>query len=75
LRGYFVKKLLKKSIQNPCWAPPAFMAKISARTGMRGEYIEEQRGDSKKEAFDLYNHIDLKELKEAYLAAIPQLGI
>lgn len=42
---------------------------------MRGEYIEEQRGDSKKEAFDLYNHIDLKELKEAYLAAIPQLGI
>lgn len=26
-------------------------------------------------AFDLYNHIDLKELKEAYLAAIPQLGV
>jgi len=45
------------------------------RSGMRREYIKELRGDSRKEAFDLYNHIDLKELKEAYLACIPQLGI
>ncbi len=45
------------------------------RAGMRREYIKELRGDSRKEAFDLYNHIDLKELKEAYLAAIPQLGV
>jgi integrase/recombinase XerD len=45
------------------------------RAGMRREYIQELRGDSRKEAFDLYNHIDLKELKEAYLACIPQLGI
>ena len=45
------------------------------RAGMRREYIKELRGDSRKEAFDLYNHIDLKELKEAYLASIPQLGI
>ena len=45
------------------------------RAGMRREYIKELRGDSRKEAFDLYNHIDLKELKEAYLAAIPQLGL
>ncbi|OPY55258.1 MAG: putative tyrosine recombinase XerC-like protein [Methanosaeta sp. PtaU1.Bin060] len=45
------------------------------RAGMRREFIKELRGDSKKEAFDLYNHIDLKELKEAYLACIPQLGI
>jgi integrase/recombinase XerD len=45
------------------------------RNGMRREYIKELRGDSRKEAFDLYNNIDLKELKEAYLACIPQLGI
>jgi len=45
------------------------------RGGMRREFIKELRGDSRKEAFDLYNHIDLKELKEAYLACIPQLGI
>lgn len=45
------------------------------RAGMRREHIKELRDDSRKEAFDLYNHIDLKVLKEAYLACIPQLGI
>ena len=45
------------------------------RAGMRREYIKVLRGDSRKEAFDLHNHIDLKELKEAYLSCIPQLGI
>jgi integrase/recombinase XerD len=45
------------------------------RAGMRREYIKELRGDSRKDAFDIYNHIDLKELKESYLACIPQLGI
>ncbi len=45
------------------------------RNGMKREYIKELRGDSRKEAFDLYNHIDLKELKEAYLACIPPLGL
>jgi integrase/recombinase XerD len=43
--------------------------------GMQREYIKELRGDSRKEAFDLHDHIDLKDLKEAYLACIPQLGI
>jgi hypothetical protein len=28
-------------------------------------------GDSRKDAFDLYTHINLKEPKEAYLACIP----
>jgi integrase/recombinase XerD len=45
------------------------------RAGMRREFIQELRGDSRKEAIDIYDHIDLKELKEAYLATIPQLGI
>lgn len=45
------------------------------RAGMRREFIRELRGDSRKEAIDIYDHIDLKELKEAYLACIPQLGI
>ena len=45
------------------------------RAGMRREFIQELRGDSRKEAIDIYDHIDLKELKEAYLSAIPQLGI
>ncbi len=42
---------------------------------MRHEFIQELRGDSRREAIDIYEHIDQKELKEAYLAAIPQLGI
>ncbi len=42
---------------------------------MRREFIKELRGDARKEEFDIYNHIDLKELKEAYLACIPQLGV
>ncbi len=45
------------------------------KNGILKGAFKELRGDSRKEAFDLYNHIDSKELKEAYLAATPQLGI
>ncbi len=45
------------------------------RNGMRRELIKELRGDARKEAVDIYDHIDKKELKRAYLAAIPLLGI
>jgi len=43
------------------------------RNGMPREYIKELRGDSRREAIDIYNHIDLDELKKAYLSAIPHL--
>jgi len=42
---------------------------------MRWEFIQELRGDSRKEAIDIYDHIDLKELEGADLASILQLGI
>ncbi len=45
------------------------------KAGMRREFIQGLRGDSRKEAIGIYDHIDLKELKEAYLASIPQLGV
>ena len=45
------------------------------RAGMSREFIQELRGDVRKEAIDIYDHIDAKELKESYLAHIPQLGI
>ena len=45
------------------------------RNGMKREYVKELRGDSRREAIDMYHHIDEKELKESYLACIPQLGI
>ena len=45
------------------------------RNEMRREFIKELRGDTRGEAMDIYDHIDKKELKRAYLAAIPRLGI
>lgn len=45
------------------------------RNEMRRELIKELRGDARNEAVDIYDHIDKKELKRAYLVAIPVLGI
>lgn len=45
------------------------------RNGMSREFIKELRGDSRGEAIDIYDHIDTDELRKAYLAAIPRLGI
>ncbi|MDF0592103.1 tyrosine-type recombinase/integrase [Methanotrichaceae archaeon M04Ac] len=45
------------------------------RAGMPREFIQELRGDVRKEAIDIYDHIDKKELRESYLAHIPQMGI
>lgn len=43
--------------------------------GMSRDFVKELRGDTHGEAIDIYNHIDKKELRESYLAHIPQLGI
>lgn len=45
------------------------------RAGMSRDFVKELRGDARREAIDIYNHIDKKELRESYLAHIPQLGI
>jgi integrase/recombinase XerD len=45
------------------------------RAGMSRDFVKELRGDARGEAIDIYNHIDKKELRESYLAHIPQLGI
>ena len=45
------------------------------RNGMPREYVKELRGDTRKEAIDIYHHIDKEELRKAYLACIPKLGI
>ena len=44
------------------------------RAGMSRDFVKELRGDTRGEAIDIYNHIDKKELRESYLAHIPQLG-
>ena len=45
------------------------------RNGMPREYVKELRGDKRQEAIDIYHHIDKEELRRAYLAFIPKLGI
>lgn len=45
------------------------------RAGMSREFVQELRGDITRDAIDIYNHIDREELRESYLAHIPQLGI
>jgi len=45
------------------------------RNGMPREYVKELRGDKRGEAIDIYYHIDRQELRRAYLAYIPKLGI
>ena len=46
-----------------------------SRAGMSKEYIQELRGDSHQDAFDIYNHIDPQDLKEEYIACIPVLDV
>jgi len=43
------------------------------RKGMPREYVKELRGDARRDAIDIYNHIDMVDLKKSYLASIPQL--
>ena len=43
--------------------------------GMRREYVQWLRGDAIKEAVDIYFHVDPEDVRRAYLAHIPQLGI
>jgi integrase/recombinase XerD len=45
------------------------------RDGMRREFIQELRGDVRGDAVDIYDHIDPEELRKAYLACIPRLGL
>lgn len=45
------------------------------RAGMPRDFVKELRSDVRHEAIDIYNHIDKRELRESYLAHIPQLGI
>ncbi|HQF17654.1 MAG TPA: tyrosine-type recombinase/integrase [Methanotrichaceae archaeon] len=45
------------------------------RAGMRREYVKWLRGDSIREAIDIYYHIDPEDVRRSYMACIPQLGV
>jgi integrase/recombinase XerD len=42
---------------------------------MDREFIKALRGDRRREAIDIYDRIDRDELRRAYLAYVPQLGV
>ncbi|OPX80451.1 MAG: putative tyrosine recombinase XerC-like protein [Methanosaeta sp. PtaB.Bin039] len=45
------------------------------RAGMPRDFVKELRGDARREAIDIYNHINRDELRLSYLACVPQLGV
>lgn len=45
------------------------------RAGMRREFIQELRGDRRRDAVDIYDHIDPEELRRSYLEYIPYLNV
>ncbi|MCD6399409.1 tyrosine-type recombinase/integrase [candidate division WOR-3 bacterium] len=45
------------------------------RNGMPREYVKELRGDSRHEAIDIYNHLDMEDVRREYLTCIPKLGV
>lgn len=45
------------------------------RAGMSRDHVKWIRGDAMKEAIDTYYHIDPEDVRRAYMACVPQLGI
>ena len=45
------------------------------RAGMSREFIKELRGDVRREAIDIYDHIEPEELKREYLKRVPKLEV
>jgi len=52
-----------------------WMATHLLRAGMNRDYVKWLRGDVMKEAIDVYFHIDPDDVRKAYLAHVPQLGV
>ncbi|SNQ61895.1 tyrosine-type recombinase/integrase [Candidatus Methanoperedens nitratireducens] len=45
------------------------------RGGMSREFIQELRGDRRRDAIDIYDHIEVEELRRSYLKCIPYLNV
>jgi integrase/recombinase XerD len=52
-----------------------FFTTTLRRAGMDREFIKVLRGDRRREAIDIYDRIDHEDLRRAYLAFVPQLGL
>ncbi len=49
-----------------------FFTTMMRRNRMPREFIQELRGDRRKEAIDIYDHIDIEELRRSYLECVPK---
>jgi len=52
-----------------------YFTHILLQAGMRREMVQELRGDERREAIDIYDRIPRRDLREAYLAHMVQLGV
>lgn len=52
-----------------------FFTTILLKNGMPREYVKELRGDARRDAVDIYNHIDKEELRNMYLTCMPLFGV
>jgi integrase/recombinase XerD len=52
-----------------------FFTTMILRSGCPREYVQELRGDIRTEAIDIYHHISVEELKEAYMEYVFKFGI
>lgn len=52
-----------------------FFTTTLRRAGMPREFIQELRGDRRKDVVDIYDHIELEELRRSYLKCIPHLNV
>jgi integrase/recombinase XerD len=52
-----------------------FLTTHLLRNNMRREYVQWLRGDAIKEAVDIYFHINPEDVKQNYLACVPEFGI
>jgi integrase/recombinase XerD len=52
-----------------------FLTTQLLRNNMRREYVQWLRGDSIHNAIDIYFHINPEDVKQSYLACVPELGV
>ena len=73
--GYFNPDSDKLEDHFSCHNFRHFFTTHLLRNGMPREYVKELRGDIRNEAIDIYHHIDMKDLKKAYLSAVPKFNV
>jgi integrase/recombinase XerD len=45
------------------------------RNGLSRDYVKQLRGDTRGETIDIYNHLDMQDVRKMYLACVPKFGL